>query len=128
MRNRAISGLAETFPKSNRLLKWKNFHFNGEVCRKKVLKASYKNNLLGSSRLGIVVSKRISKSAVVRNKIKRILRESFRKSVLRDNKLDLVLIVTGPYDASSNSFYEQLKNTFLNIEKEILWAQTKREA
>ncbi len=39
----------------------------------------YQTNELGHARLGLAISKRVSKRAVERNRIKRLLRESFRR-------------------------------------------------
>ena len=39
----------------------------------------YRDNDLGHARLGLAISKRVSKRAVERNRIKRLLRESFRR-------------------------------------------------
>ena len=39
----------------------------------------YRSNPLGHARLGLAISKRVSKRAVERNRIKRLLRESFRR-------------------------------------------------
>jgi len=39
----------------------------------------YRSNELGLARLGLAISKRVSKRAVERNRIKRLLRESFRR-------------------------------------------------
>ncbi|MDQ6648213.1 MAG: ribonuclease P protein component [Pseudomonadota bacterium] len=39
----------------------------------------YRINELGHARLGLAISKRVSKRAVERNRIKRLLRESFRR-------------------------------------------------
>ena len=126
MRSREVLNTSQGFPKSNRLLKWRNFHFKGIIFRSSPLKVSFKKNLLDDSRLGIVVSKKISKSAVIRNKVKRILREAFRKSLIKNLKLDLVFIVTKPFNESDN-YCDHLKRAFLQVEKEILWAQTKKE-
>ena len=127
MKSKVKSAFSAKLPKSNRILKWKNFRFKGKVIKENALKVSYKDNCLSHPRLGIVVSKKISKSAVIRNKIKRILRESFRTSMIRNENLDIVLIVTKPFDKLNSSFSEQLRYAFLSIEKEILWGQTKRE-
>ena len=43
-------------------------------------------NELGYARLGIIVSKKIERHAVKRNWIKRILRETFRRNRLNDQK------------------------------------------
>lgn len=39
----------------------------------------FRENELGHARLGLAISKRVSKRAVERNRIKRLLRESFRR-------------------------------------------------
>jgi ribonuclease P protein component len=39
----------------------------------------FRSNELGQARLGLAISKRVSKRAVERNRIKRLLRESFRR-------------------------------------------------
>ncbi|MEO7053017.1 MAG: ribonuclease P protein component [Rhodanobacter sp.] len=39
----------------------------------------YRDNELGGARLGLAISKRVSKRAVERNRIKRLVRESFRR-------------------------------------------------
>jgi len=39
----------------------------------------YRSNELGHARLGLAISKRVSKRAVERNRIKRLIRESFRR-------------------------------------------------
>jgi ribonuclease P protein component len=39
----------------------------------------YRANELGHARMGMAISKRVSKRAVERNRIKRLLRESFRR-------------------------------------------------
>lgn len=39
----------------------------------------YRDNDLGGARLGLAISKRVSKRAVERNRIKRLVRESFRR-------------------------------------------------
>ena len=39
----------------------------------------FRANELGHARLGLAISKRVSKRAVERNRIKRLLRESFRR-------------------------------------------------
>lgn len=46
----------------------------------------------GGARLGIAVSKRNLRLAVERNRIKRLVRESFRTSGIRDLGLDIVVL------------------------------------
>lgn len=51
----------------------------------------YRDNGLGQARLGLAISKRVSKRAVERNRIKRLLRESFRR--IRDQLPAVDLLV-----------------------------------
>ncbi|GLQ97962.1 ribonuclease P protein component [Dyella mobilis] len=52
----------------------------------------YRQNELGHARLGLAISKRVSKRAVERNRIKRLLRESFRRIRHELPPLDLVFM------------------------------------
>jgi len=50
-------------------------------------------NQQGHARLGIAISRKVSKKAVVRNRIKRQIRETFRCHRITSTALDIVLIV-----------------------------------
>ena len=52
----------------------------------------YRDNDLGHARLGLAISKRVSKRAVERNRIKRLLRESFRRIRHQLPAIDLMLM------------------------------------
>lgn len=52
----------------------------------------YRLNGLDHARLGLAISKRVSKRAVERNRIKRLLRESFRRARAQLPPIDLVVM------------------------------------
>src|SRR5579871_4278271 len=52
----------------------------------------FRQNELGHARLGLAISKRVSKRAVDRNRIKRLLRESFRRVRLDLPAYDVVIM------------------------------------
>lgn len=104
------SAIKESFTKANRIRKRKEFldvyeERKSHFFRKVVVYVS-KNNK-DSCRLGITVPKKVG-SAVVRNRIKRILKEAFRKSKHRfvDN-YDFVF--NAKIDAKSLTFKEALE-------------------
>lgn len=63
----------------------------------------------GPSRIGIIVSTKVSKKAVVRNKIKRRIRESVLKMLPKiKNGFDIVLIVR-PIAVNEGDFFEEIE-------------------
>ena len=52
----------------------------------------YRDNGLGEPRLGLAISKRVSKRAVERNRIKRLVRESFRRIRTQLPAVDLLVM------------------------------------
>lgn len=58
---------------------------------------------LGAPRLGVAVSRKTARSAVARNRIKRIIRESFRHGCETLGSADIVVISRPPAAAASNS-------------------------
>ena len=72
----------------------------------------YVKNTLSYNRFAFVVGKKIDKRAVVRNKLKRVLRELIFKHSLRFSGVDMVIIV-------KNNFTEAPS---LEIEKEVIKA------
>ena len=61
-----------------------------------------KPNSIGYARLGIAVAKKKIKRAVCRNRIKRIIRESFRYHQGALNNVDVVVVVNKENGTSSN--------------------------
>ena len=80
------------------------------------------------SRLGIAVSKKYSKSAVKRNYAKRLIRECFRNSDLREIGLDILVILSKSINVKTKKETgNSINRKFKNLEGRILWAQTKKE-
>ena len=73
----------------------------------------YRPNGLGHARLGLAISKRVSKRAVERNRLKRLLRESFRR--IRD-QLPSVDVVVMARDVAAG-----LPGAELLAEADALW-------
>lgn len=84
-------------PQKNRLQKKKDFDNvfkSGKGFREGFLYFKIKKNSLNSSRFGFIVSKKFSKKAVERNKIKRRLREIIKKELPKIKKpIDVVIII-----------------------------------
>ena len=85
-----------SFGKSKRLLNARDY---GRVFDKPDAKASHKHllllarhNNLPAHRLGLVIAKKHVKTAVQRNRIKRLSREFFRQLPTRDSHMDVVLL------------------------------------
>ena len=55
-----------------------------------------RSNDLGHARLGITVSRRVSPKAVIRNRVKRVVRESFRMQQEQLKGLDVVVVARPP--------------------------------
>ena len=51
-----------------------------------------RSNALGYPRLGLAISRKVAKLAVARNRIKRVIRESFRRHQLEIGGLDCVVM------------------------------------
>lgn len=79
-------------------------------------KLFYLSNSLGYARLGIVVSKRQFKLAVLRNVNKRLVREAFRQHALRNCSFDVVVMARGGKTLSLAQKKLQLVNLFNQLE------------
>lgn len=101
------------YKKNERILKSPEYRFiltNGIKYRGLYLLVLY---VTGSSRkIGFIVSKKVSKKAVVRNRIKRYLREIYRtnKNIIPCDKN--IIVIAMP--KSSKVSYEEIKNDFIS--------------
>jgi ribonuclease P protein component len=108
-------------PKINRLLKPADF--------KKTLKngVRWRNELFGAcaalspnicGRLGIIVSRKTSPRAVIRNRIKRQIRESFRHQKERFSGLDMVIM--------ANPSAAKVERVSLRVSLQQLWDKAEK--
>jgi ribonuclease P protein component len=74
------------------------------------------------SRLGLVVGKKVLKRAVDRNRLKRLVRESFRRHLF-NRPVDIVFLARGGVStALSEDFSEQLAAQWARLERRLLEA------
>lgn len=104
-------------PSQNRLKKKKDFQKvfkKGKGLRENLITLKWVNNNLETSRFGIVISKKISKKAVLRNKIRRRLREEIKKILPHFKKgIDIVIIANpGATKEKREKIAEDLKKIF----------------
>ena len=87
------------FPRDARLLKATDFRAvfrTGRRARAGLLHARIRPNGKGRARLGLAVSLKATRKAVIRNRIRRQLRESFRVNQHRLEGLDIVVSLSRP--------------------------------
>ena len=79
-----------------------------------------RNNQLGHARLGLVIAKKNIRLAVQRNRVKRIVRDTFRLHQHQLKGIDVIVLARGGLDQSSNSQIHSACNT--------LWHQLAKRA
>ncbi|MCU7935978.1 MAG: ribonuclease P protein component [Candidatus Thiodiazotropha sp. (ex Dulcina madagascariensis)] len=95
MNKRSLPRPEEAFPPSRRLLKpdeYRRVFDNGRRSVDKQFLVLGRPNHLDCARLGLAVSKKNCRLAVDRNRIKRLIRESFRQNQALLKGLDLVVV------------------------------------
>ena len=119
----------QSFSKKYRLLK-KNDFLNlkeGSLCLKNSSLITYYKKREGDpicSRLGISCSKKVGKS-VQRNRVKRLIKEYFRKSPFKEFGVDFLLVVKTQEKSKDihiikkqeESLLKNLENVFKNVQK-----------
>lgn len=109
-------------PKKNRLTKNKEFDYvfkNGRSSYDNVIGIKNALNDISDVRLGILISNKVSKKAVVRNKIKRQIREIFSSKLNKVKPGNDFVIIVMPLI---------LAKTYQDIEKSIMFNLKKIKA
>lgn len=108
------------FSRKVRLLSKRDFQsvFQSKACRSSDNKITVlaHNNGLNYARLGLAISKRYARKAVSRNRIKRLIRESFRQHQHLLTGLDIVVLNRAETPRATNSIlFYSLKNHWQQI-------------
>jgi ribonuclease P protein component len=118
---RAVKDSPYSFSRSFRLTSKEEFQAvfkkANKISQKHIL-GLYQPSQRSYSRLGIVVAKHIVNKAVARNRIKRLIRESFRyhKDTLKG--LDIIVLLRTKYDAKdSNAWRNDIENLWQALAK-----------
>ena len=107
--------------KQNRLIKNRDFEKvfkQGKGIKENFLYCKFIKNSLNFNRVGFIVSKKVSKKGVIRNKIKRRLREITRKNLPYLKKALDICIICLP-EIKQKKFYqieESIKKIFKKID------------
>lgn len=109
-------------PQKNRLKKTKDFEnvwHKGKIARESFLLLKFAKNNLDESRFGFAVGMKVSKKAVVRNKIKRWLREAIRTN-LTNIKPGIDIIISAIPGTEKSNFAEIKEKTNKLLKKSEL--------
>lgn len=113
-----------TFSKSRRLLNAADYSAvfdknQAKVSTKEILCLSKKNSL-ETPRLGLVIAKKNVKLAVQRNRIKRIIRESFRKHQQQLPDADIIILARrGLGDKTNTELHQEFENIWRRLNKKF---------
>jgi len=93
-----------SFPRSHRLTnkaEYKSLFDQSNKVSQRCLLILFKPNQKFHARLGLIIGKRAINSAVIRNRVKRILRESFRQNQEKLKGWDIIIIARQQCDKLS---------------------------
>ena len=114
----SLSSISFKFPVACRLLRADGFDhvIHAESIADKYFKIFFGRNRKNNARLGIIASKKLLPDAVDRNRVKRIIRETFRQHNIKLCKLDLVVLVRRDYYPAVDPRIGNLEKLFSQVE------------
>ena len=110
------------FEKHKRLLNKKEYEYVFADAKKTVndeFIVLHRKNAVGHARLGLALSKKAVAKASQRNRLKRLIRESFRSNKLP--AIDLVFLAKKNPNKKPNKNIDQVKNTLIHSNLSALW-------
>lgn len=112
------SSLSGEFTAAHRLLRENGFDhvIRAENIADKQFKIFFVRNDKKNARLGMVVGKKTLSGAAARNRLKRIIRETFRQHHIKLCKLDVVVMVRRAYPKERGAQAGDLKMLFSRVE------------
>jgi ribonuclease P protein component len=112
------SRISTKFSKSHRLLRTDGFDhvIRSEDVSDSHYKVCFVKNNKKNARLGIIASKRTFFRAIDRNRVKRIVREKFRKHHIKSCKLDVVVIIKHGFSNKIGANVDKLDRLFSQVE------------
>lgn len=113
------SSIAATFSTAHRLLRGNGFGhvLRAENVQDEYFKIFFVRNSIENARLGIIARKKILTGAVQRNRIKRVVREAFRRHDVKTCKLDMVVMVRCVHSQAGVTHNETLNALFSRVKK-----------
>lgn len=113
----------QTFPNSIRLRKPSEFQVvykEGSWVANREIAVNFKRHSKPFSKLGITVSKKVSKRAVDRNRIKRHFREWFRKNKRHCQSIDMILTAKPSINLKSTiEINHSLEDIWRKVQKKL---------
>lgn len=111
------SSKLDKFSVTQRLLRENSFDhvFLAENMANRFFKIFFVRNSKKNARLGIIVGKKTLPKAVSRNRIKRIIRETFRRHSIKSSKLDVVVMVRQAYSPKVGTQVDNLEMLFSQV-------------
>lgn len=89
---------------------------HSEIIADRYFKVFFVRNENANAKLGMIVGKKILSSAVDRNYVKRIIRETFRQHSIKMRNIDLVVMLRRPFDQKGRAQVDDLNVLFSRAE------------
>ena len=115
-----IKGSLGLFARAHRLLRDDGYDHvvQSEYIANRYLKVFFVQSDKHNARLGIISSKKMQPKAVDRNRIKRVIREVFRKHSIKLHNVDVVVMVKAPFTTNIDNQCECLERLLLKVENQ----------